>query len=98
MHGNAMQIEENVKACLGCLRNTSSVTHVAEMRDVLVEGGIVMLASMLPRYTESVSAELQFKVRADSCCITCQRLAVLHLQRLTADICACSNSSRMLVG
>lgn len=64
----AMQVEGNVKACLGFLRNTSCITKSAVLRDVLVESGVAMLASMLNQCAKAlVSAPLQFKVCFDSC-------------------------------
>ena len=68
VHKSAVQVEGSVKACLGFLQNTPNVTKSAVLRDVLVESGLAMLASMLNQCAKNlVPAALQFKVCFDSC-------------------------------
>ena len=62
-HKSAVQVEGNVKACLGFLQNTRYITRTGVLRGVLAKGGVAMLASMLDQCAESsASAQLPFKV------------------------------------
>lgn len=46
-----LQVGCNLKACLGFLDRIPSITHLASMRDVLVEGAVAML-HVIPRATD----------------------------------------------